>query len=93
MNIEIIAGKLTEATIILNAGALLLDSPKKLYVNIYSADKNLEGERDHIGSRRAGKPIMLPAGKYFLVGKQGKKTAEAEIEITAGRLTEVTLKP
>ncbi len=91
--VEITAGKLAELTINLNAGALQVVASKKVYVNIYSGDKNLDGTRDHIGSHRPGKPFMLPQGKYFLIGKEANKTAEAEVEIKAGKLTEVTLKP
>lgn len=36
--------------------------------------------------------MILPAGKYVLVGKAKDKTAETEVEITAGKLSEVELK-
>jgi len=91
--VEITAGKLTESTIILNAGALSVDATRKVYLKLFSADKNLDGTRDHIDSFRAGKPRMYPEGKYVLSGKEGDKTAEVEVEIKAGKLTEVSLKP
>lgn len=91
--IEVTAGKLSEATINLNAGALLIEASKKLYVYVYTADKNLDGTRDRITTMRPGKTLMLPAGKYFLVAKVGSQTIEAEVEIKAGKLKEVSMKP
>jgi len=92
-DIEVRAGKRTEATININAGALLIEAAKKVFVTIYSADKNLDGTRDRIATIRPDKTTLLPAGKYILVGKEGSKTAEAEVEIKAGKLSEVSLKP
>ncbi len=92
-DIEVKAGKLSEATLNLNAGALMVDASKKVYIKIFSADKNLDGTRDLITTIRPGRPLMMSAGKYVLVGKQGEKTAEAEVEIKPGKLTEVSLKP
>ncbi len=91
--IEIMAGKLNDTTINLDAGALIIDASKKVYIRVFSAEKNLDGTRDQITNLRAGKPNMLPAGKYLVTGKDGDKSAEAEVEIIAGKLTEIALKP
>ncbi|MGI9465206.1 MAG: vWA domain-containing protein [Aestuariivirgaceae bacterium] len=92
-DITVKAGKLTEATINLNAGALSVDAGKKVYVTVYSVEKNLDGTRDKITAFHTGKPVMLPAGRYVLSGKDGQKVSEAEVEIKAGKLTELKFEP
>ncbi|VAV87078.1 hypothetical protein MNBD_ALPHA08-1015 [hydrothermal vent metagenome] len=91
--ITISAGKLTEIILNANAGALQVTAPGKTYVTIFSGEKNLDGSRDLITSFRPRQPIMLPAGKFVLKGKDGSKIAEATVEIKAGKLTEVSLDP
>ena len=91
--IEITAGKRTDTTVSLNAGALDIANAGKLYVTIFAAQKNLDGTRDRITSLRPRKPIMLPAGKYILSAKEDGEVIEVEAEVTAGKLTEVKLKP
>ena len=93
MEIEVKAGKLVESSININAGSLSLKADKKMYVIVYSAEKNLDGSRDRIDAVRPGKPFILPAGRYFLQGKIGDKIAEAEVEVKAGKLAEVELTP
>ena len=89
--VEVSAGKLTEVTVNLNAGALSVSSDKKTYLVVYKAEKNLDGTRDRIGGISAGKPLMMPAGKYVVVGTRDKKNAEAEVEVMPGKLAEVTV--
>ncbi len=91
--ITISAGKLTEITLNANAGALQVTAPDRTYVTIFSGEKNLDGSRDLITAFRPRQPIMLPAGKFVLKGKDGSKTAEATVEIKAGKLTEISLDP
>ncbi len=91
--IEIRPGKLTETTFNLNAGALLVNATRKVHVTIYSADKNLDGSRDRIGSLRPGTSLMMPVGSYLVEGKEGGKAASAVVDIKAGKLTEISLKP
>jgi len=91
--ITVEAGKLTEITLNANAGALQVTAPGKTNVTIFAAEKNLDGSRDLITSFRPRQPIMLPAGKFVIIGKVGGKSAEAVIEIKAGKLTEISLDP
>ncbi len=90
--VEISAGKLTEPTINLNAGALSITDGGKIFVTIFSAEKNLDGTRDQITAFRPRKPVMLPAGRYLVSGKEDGEVIEAEVEIKPGKLMEVTLK-
>lgn len=93
MDIEVKAGKLVETSIDINAGSVSLKADKKMYVIVYSAEKNLDGSRDRIDAVRPGKPFILPAGRYFLQGKIGDQIAEADAEVKAGKMTEVELTP
>ena len=78
----------------LQAGALLVDASKDVYVSVFEAEKSLDGSRTRVDAFRPnGKPVIMPAGKYVLSGKAGDKVAEAEVEITAGKLAEVKLAP
>lgn len=88
--VEVTAGKKTEVTLDLGAGALSI-AAEKTYLTVYQADKNLDGTRDRIGTMSAGRPLILPAGRYVVVGKKGGKSAEIEVEVTPGKLTEATL--
>ncbi|MEM8645492.1 MAG: VWA domain-containing protein [Pseudomonadota bacterium] len=91
--VELSAGKLTEVTVNINAGSLNVQSKAKTHVTVFGAEKDLEGKRARINAFHTGRPVLLPAGKYVLIGKLKGKQAEAEVEITAGKMTEVTLDP
>ena len=91
--VEIAAGKRIEPVINLNAGALSITDADKIYVTIFAAEKNLDGTRERITSFRPRKPVMLPAGKYVVSGKEDGEVIEVEAEVKAGKLTEVKLKP
>ena len=87
------AGKLTELTINVNAGSLSVKSKSKIHVSVFEAEKDLEGKRQRITAFHNVRPVLMPAGKYVLIGKLKGKSAELEVEITAGRMSEVTLDP
>ena len=91
--VELGAGKLSELTININAGSLSVQSQSKVHVTVFEAEKDLEGKRTRITAFHNRRPVLLPAGKYVLIGKLKGKQAEAEIEITAGKMTEVKLDP
>ena len=92
-DVAVTAGKLTEATININAGSLNVVSEARIHVTVYEAEKDLEGNRARITNFHTGRPVLLPAGKYVLLGKLKKRKAEATVEITAGKMTEVRLDP
>lgn len=92
--VEVKAGSLVEPVLNLQAGALLVDATKDVYVSVFEAEKSLDGSRTRVDAFRPnGKPVIMPAGKYVVSGKAGDKTAEAEVEITAGKLAEIKLAP
>jgi len=90
-DVEVKAGKLTEVTINLNAGSLAIKAESGTYVDVFKAEKNMDGSRDRIVSFAPRAPAILPAGSYVIVGKNKKRTGEVEATVTAGKLTEVTL--
>ncbi len=93
VDVALAAGKLSEVTLNINAGSLNVQSQSKTHVTVFEAEKDLEGKRTRIKAFHTGRPVLLPAGKYFLLGKLKGKQAEAEVEITAGKMTEIALDP
>ena len=91
--VALAAGKLSEVTININAGSLNIQSQGKVHVTVFEAEKDLEGKRTRINAFHTGRPVLLPAGKYFLLGKLKGKQAEAEVEIKAGKMTEINPGP
>jgi len=91
-DIELASNKLKEITVNLKAGSLSVKADKSFFINVYEAEKNLDGSRQRVTTIRPGRPVVLPAGKYFLEARSKDKRAEAEVEITAGKLKEVELK-
>lgn len=90
MEVELPAGKRVEPVISLNAGALLVNASNQVYVRVFEAEKDLEGNRAQLDAFRPnGKPVIVPAGKYLISGKKGDELFEAEVEVTAGKLAEV----
>ena len=91
--VEVPAGKLLETTVNLNAGSLIVSAERKVSLAIFAAEKNMDSSRDRIAGITAGKAMVLPSGKYVVIGRKDKKTAEADVEIVAGKLSEVSLTP
>ena len=91
--VEVPAGALAETTININAGSLLVKADRKTRLVLYEGEKNLDGTRNRIGGLTPNKPLILPAGRYALETKIGGETATADVEITAGKLTELPVGP
>ena len=97
--INIVAGKLTNDSIIVGVGAFKASvipaeggKPlKKAYVRIYQTEKQLDGKRKLVTSANQRQTFKLPAGKYFVTAQIDKAIASQEIVITAGKLTETVL--
>ena len=99
--VEVSAGELTEETINLDAGNLTVVAvPSEggqalssgVNFRVYEAKKDLEGKRRQIDfSSSARTNFRLPAGRYVVAGKRGDARAEAEVEVSAGELTELEL--
>jgi Ca-activated chloride channel family protein len=98
--VEVVAGKLNTATLNLNAGLLkvtLTDAAGTPIASKPSWDvfgqPNAEGKRAKIAYSYDKVPtFVLPAGKCTIQARFDGKTAEAEANVTPGRLTEFTLK-
>ncbi|WP_395751977.1 VWA domain-containing protein [Prosthecobacter sp.] len=94
--VEISAGKLTEAPIILNAGTFSTSAimahgadpvPEGLNWDVFG-EPNAEGERAKVTYSYDAQPkLHLKAGKYRVEVTRGAATANAEIEIQAGKMT------
>ncbi len=90
IEVELEAGKRHEPVINLDAGALSVNGDKNDFVTVYAFEKNLDGTRDRLDTFRPGKPRIVPAGKYFLTLEKGDQLLEAEAEVIAGKLAEVS---
>jgi Ca-activated chloride channel family protein len=81
-------------TIVLNAGitvfqAALIEGQdpldKGMRWDVYSAEKDLDGKREHITGTYDAKPqFTLNTGKYYVVAKSGQAIADGEIVVEAG---------
>jgi Ca-activated chloride channel homolog len=98
--IEVLAGKLTESALVLNAGTLDLSAvmgegsnpaPDGLTWDFMSA-LDAEGERKKVGFSYDAKPkVRLLAGKYLISVVRGGVTVQSEVEVQAGKLTNVVV--
>ena len=68
-------------------------SETKIHVTVYEAAKDLEGNRTKVTNFHNVRPVLIPAGKYVVIGKLKGKTAQADVVITAGKMTEIRLDP
>ena len=99
--LQVTAGKRSELNINLSAGLLALSASlnentealkKGMRFDIYSVDKDLEGKRKRYnGSYDAQPNFTLPEGKFLVVAKNGNARHEQELEINAGKRTEVKM--
>lgn len=99
--VEVTAGELTEATINLNAGRVVIQAVdaggepivKGVYYRLFAAKKDIEGKRKQILAG-GGKSMegFVPAGKYvaqIYVGGRKEVSGALEIDVEAGALVEV----
>ena len=88
------APKASEATgIQLQAILTEDDTPleKNLSYTVYEAEKDLQGRRKSIANSYSPAPLFrLSPGQYHVTVEHGSATAEAELEVKAGQLTEYT---
>lgn len=93
--VEVVAGKLTEASVLLNAGSLALSAhmaegadaaPNDLSWDIFG-EPNAEGERQKMGYSYEAQPkFRLPVGKYVVQVKRGGLQVSQEVEVQAGKM-------
>lgn len=94
-DISVVAGKLTEISVVLNAGTLSATAhmaagadpaPDNLSWEVFG-EPNAEGNRATVGYSYDAQPkFRLPAGKYLITVKRGAVVAKQEAEVVAGRL-------
>ncbi len=87
------AGKRVDTTVNMNAGLLAMKAilteggdaeAKGMRWDVYHAEKNEEGKRQHInGNYNANPTFTLSVGKYFVVAKNGNAITSKEVEIKA----------
>ena len=97
--IKVTAGKLTETKFVMNAGLLAVSAvltpgkdvlKKGMRWDVYSGSKNLDGKRKHFDGNYDARPsFTLPAGKYYVVSKNGSAVKTGEVEVMAGKRTEI----
>jgi len=98
-DVEIGAGERTDLAVVLDAGVLSLfasaaeggDPVKKAYFRVYGLKKDIEGNRKQLTAGGGQPKFKLPAGKYLATVKWGNATANMEVEVTAGQMTETTI--
>jgi Ca-activated chloride channel homolog len=92
--IKVVAGKEIEANINLNAGFIALSSPAAARLEVYSAEKTLDGKRKWLGTE-FGTTLNYAAnaGSYHVVAisTEDAVIAEKDIVVEAGKRTEITL--
>ncbi len=100
--VEVNAGKRTEFPFDLKAGRIKFSAKdangtalkKGLRWDIYQAEADIEGKRQHLNGNYDAEPVFtLNSGKYLLVMKFNKKTAHQEFSIQPGetKTIEVTV--
>jgi hypothetical protein len=63
-----------------------------LRYEVLKAAKTLEGTRERVSYSYDAAPLFkLPAGRYYVTVTHGSASAGAEVEVTAGRVREMTL--
>ncbi|MDI1312725.1 VWA domain-containing protein [Prosthecobacter sp.] len=93
--VEVAAGKLTEVSIVINAGTLALSAlmaegadpaPEGLNWDVFG-EANAEGERPKASYSYDAQPkLHLTAGKYLVVATRGAAVAQIEVEVLAGKM-------
>jgi Ca-activated chloride channel homolog len=94
MPIKVVAGKEIEANINLNAGFIALSSPAAARLEVYSAEKALDGKRKWLGTEfGTALNYAANAGSYHVVAISSEDAiiSEKDIVVEAGKRSEVTL--
>ncbi|WP_436641225.1 VWA domain-containing protein [Microbaculum sp. FT89] len=98
--VTVAAGKLTEETLVLGAGILVISATAteggepldNMHFTVYEASADLSGKRKEVTrSARDVAEFGLPAGKYLVVARSGEAEASTEVEVAANQRTERTI--
>lgn len=90
----IVAGQEVPVQVNLNAGFLAVNAPGAKALDVFAAEKALDGSRKRIGGEYAATlNKAFNAGSYHVVasGEGNAVIAEKDVVVTAGQRTEVTL--
>ncbi len=96
-DVSITAGKLTEETLVLGVGILVVSAAATeggenlddTFYIVYEAAKDLSGKRKEVS--RSGRDVAefgLPAGNYLVVAQSGEAEASTEVEVVANERVE-----
>mgnify|MGYP002403530305 CR=1 FL=1 len=85
-------GERTEVDVVLNAGVLAILAPRANFIEVFSAKKDIQGNRESFGYAYADEfQTTLPAGDYVIVVTRGEAKTEANTSVTAGERTEIAV--
>ncbi len=97
--VEIKAGERTQRTFVMKTGIAVFEASyseggtvitKGMRWDVYGAEKDLDGKRRRIVGNYDAKPnFRLPAGRYYVVARRGSAVRAREIEVTAGKRTDI----
>jgi Ca-activated chloride channel homolog len=88
------AGVASAVDTVLEAGVLAIEAPGMDFIEIFSAKKDIAGNRQGFGYGYGGVlQSTLPAGDYVVVAHtpDSSSTKEAEASVIAGERTEITV--
>jgi Ca-activated chloride channel family protein len=88
------AGELADVTVTLNAGVLAITAPGANFIEIFSAQKDIQGNRKSVSNNYSAEwQETLPAGDYVIAVKYEGDTAPKETPATvkAGERSEVAV--
>ena len=96
---EITAGEKTDLVLILGSGLLKVNAlaeeggkpVKDAYIHVYESEQQADGSRKQVTAGNQRNKFSIPAGTYFVTAKVGKAVVGQEIEVTAGKMTEVAI--
>ena len=91
--VEVPAGGVGKVAVNLDAGFLAIDGPDGVVLDVYSAEKDISGNRTHVATEYNGDiNAAFEAGRYAVVlSRDGEVLGEREFEVKAGQRTEATM--
>ena len=85
-------GERSDVKVVLNAGVVAISAPGASTIEIFSAAKDIQGNRKEFGlTYGESHQTTLPAGDYAIVATRGDKKAETSATVKAGERAEVTV--
>jgi Ca-activated chloride channel family protein len=88
------AGERVDVKVVLNAGVLAISAPGGKFIQVFSAAKDIQGNRKEFGYAYAEThQTTLPAGDYAVVVDRGEgaEKKEGAATVKAGERAEITV--